>query len=421
MKPAARIQAVIEILDGLNATDQPVDRYLRDWARGHRFAGSKDRASIGERIFAIMRHRASFAWRMQSESPRALAIASLLNEGFDEPALEDIFSGEKYAPAKLTEEERAFILLPPKEPPPLCVQGEFPEFLQSELTERFGENLLAELAAFTERAPVDLRVNTLKATRDEVLQQLRDAGYDANPTRYSPFAIRIPPGEGSAALGKSATFENGLFEFQDEAAQIASLLCGARPGMRVLDFAAGAGGKSLALAAAMNNEGEIVARDVRADALARLEARAARAGIAIIHTELSPLKGEGMFDLVLADAPCSGSGTWRRQPELKWRLTPTRLAQFTATQDRLLAEAASRLKPGGRLVYATCSVLPCENERRISAFLAAHPGFSLVSALSLWRDIWDQPPPPGMGEFFHACPYLTGTDGFFAAVLAGQG
>jgi 16S rRNA (cytosine967-C5)-methyltransferase len=416
MKPAARIQAVIDILGGLNATDQPVDRYLRDWARGHRFAGSKDRASIGVRIFSIMRHRASFAWRMQSEAPRALAIASLLKEDFDEAALENIFSGEGYGPPKLSEEERAFILLPPKETPPAYVQGEFPEFLQSQFTERFGGNLLPEMLALCERAPVDLRVNTLKATREDVLRQLRNEGYDANPTRYAPSGIRIPPGEGSAALGKSVAFENGLFEFQDEAAQIASLLCGAKPGSRVLDLAAGAGGKSLALAAAMNNEGEIAARDIRPDALEQLARRAVRAGITIIHNDL----GAAPFDLVLVDAPCSGSGTWRRQPELKWRLTPNRLEQFTKTQDKLLAEAASHLKPGGRLVYATCSVLPCENERRIAAFLEAHPGFSPIPAAVLWRDITSQESPLGMGEFFRASPYLTGMDGFFVAALASR-
>ena len=415
MNPSARVQAVIEILGGLASTDQPADRYLRDWARGHRYAGSKDRASIGERIFAIMRRRASFAWRMQSEDPRALAIASLLNEGFDEAALEEIFSGEKYAPPKLSEEERAFILVPPKEPPPLHVQGEFPEFLQGELAERFGENLLPEMAAFLERAPVDLRVNSLKATRDEILKQLRDEGYDASPTPWSPTGIRIPPGEGSAALSKSSAFENGLFEFQDEASQIVSQLCGARPGSRVLDLAAGAGGKSLALAAAMNNEGEIVARDIRADALERLKERAARAGVTIIRDD-----AEGPFDLVLVDAPCSGSGTWRRQPELKWRLTPARLAEFTRLQDRLLAEGAGHLKPGGRLVYVTCSVLPAENERRIARFLEQNPRFSILSAARLRRDIWDAPEPPGMGEFFRASPYLTGTDGFFAAALSSQ-
>ena len=416
MTPSARIQAVIEILQGLNHTDQPVDRYLRDWARAHRFAGSKDRASIGERIFAIERHRASFAWRMQSENPRMLAIASLLNENFDEAALENIFSGEKYAPPKLSEDERALVIVPPKETPPLYVQGEFPEFLQGELAGRFGENLLPEMAALAERAPVDLRVNTLKATREDVLQQLREQGYGANPARYSPLGIRIPPGEGSAALSKSEAFENGLFEFQDESAQIASLLCDAKPGMRVLDLAAGAGGKSLALAAAMNNEGEVEARDIRAAALEQLAKRASRAGGSIIRTT----ETAGPFDLVLVDAPCSGSGTWRRQPELKWRLTQARLAQFTRTQDELLARAAVLVRPGGRLVYATCSVLPCENERRIAAFLGTHPRFSVLPAAGLWRDITSQPAPPGMGEFFAASPYLTGTDGFFTAVLALQ-
>ncbi len=416
MKPAARIQAVIEILEGLSHTDKPIDRTLRDWGRAHRFAGSKDRAAIAERIFAIQRHRASFAWRMQSDTPRSLAIASLLQEGFDEAALETIFSGERYAPPKLTEEDRALILAPPAESPPLYVQGEFPEFLTSELSERFGENLLAEMAALSERAPIDLRVNTLKATRDDVLNQLRDAGFDAAPAPYSPCAIRIPQGEGSAALSKSPAFESGLFEFQDEAAQIASLLCGAKPGMRVLDYAAGAGGKSLALAALMNNDGAIEARDIRAEALEQLEKRAARAGAAIIATTQS----QGPFDLVLVDAPCSGSGTWRRQPELKWRITPAKLARFTAIQDELLARAAGLVAPGGRLVYATCSVLPCENERRIGAFLAGNPRFSALAPAGLWRDITSQPAPPGMGEFFAASPYLTGTDGFFAAVLLSQ-
>lgn len=416
MTPSARIQAVIEILESLSRTDQPGDRHLRDWGRAHRFAGSKDRASIGERIFTIMRHRASFAWRMQSENPRALAIASLLHENFDEPAIENIFSGEKYAPAKLSEEERAAVLVPQKSEAPLHVQGEFPEFLIGELTERFGEYLLPEMRALTERAPIDLRVNALKSSRDEVLNQLREAGHDANPAPYSPFGIRIPPGEGSAALGKSAAFENGLFEFQDEAAQIASVLCSAKPGMRVLDLAAGAGGKSLALAALMDNEGEIEARDIREQALAELAKRATRAGATIIHTTQS----SGPFDLVLVDAPCSGSGTWRRQPELKWRLTPARLAQYARTQDELLACAAGLVRPGGRLVYATCSVLPSENERRIAAFLAANSAFSLAPAAPLWRDITSQPAPPGMGEFFAASPYPTGTDGFFAAILDKQ-
>ncbi|HEV2562636.1 MAG TPA: RsmB/NOP family class I SAM-dependent RNA methyltransferase [Rhizomicrobium sp.] len=420
MKPSARVQAVIDILEGLNNTPQPVDRYLRDWAKAHRYAGSKDRAAISERIFAILRHRASFAWRMRSESPRSLAIASLLKEGFDEPALENIFSGEGYGAANLTEEERTYILLPP-ENPPRHVQGEFPQFLDSELSEIFGANLLPEMSALTERAPVDLRVNTLKTLPADVLAQLRADGYDASPTPYSPLGIRIPAGAGSAALSKSPALENGLFDFQDEAAQIASLLCAARPGLRVLDLAAGAGGKSLALAAEMNNIGEIAACDIRRDALDQLATRATRAGATIIHPQLAEDLGQNSFDLVLVDAPCSGSGTWRRQPELKWRLTPARIAEFIEIQDQLLAQAAKLVRPGGRLVYATCSLLQTENEHRIAALLSREPDLKPLCAAAIWREATATNPPPGMGEFFRASPYLTGTDGFFAAILMRAG
>jgi len=357
---------------------------------------------------------------MQSETPRSLTIASLLHENFDKAALENMFGGEGYGAAKLTEEERALILLPP-ENPPLHVQGEFPEFLESDLSEIFGANLLPEMSALTERAPVDLRVNTLKTLPADVLAQLRADGYDANPARYSPLGIRIAPGAGFAALSKSPAFENGLFDFQDEAAQIASLLCAAKPGMRILDLAAGAGGKSLALAAQMNNIGEIIACDIRRDALDQLAMRAARAGATIIHPQMANELGPQSFDLVLVDAPCSGSGTWRRQPELKWRLTPVRIAEFTAIQDQLLAQAAKLVRPGGRVVYATCSLLPSENERRIAGLLSREPDLKPLSAAAIWREAIGTNPPPGMGEFFRASPYLTGTDGFFAAILMRAG
>ncbi len=260
------------------------------------------------------------------------------------------------------------------------------------------------MLALQQRAPVDLRVNTLKAHRDAVIEALAAQGYDAQVTLRSPLGIRLPAGV--TGLERTALFESGAFEFQDEAAQVASLMCGAAPGMRVLDLAAGAGGKSLALAAEMKNEGEIVACDIRADALAELERRAVRAGVRIIKTtENLPLPhmrgGEGIdgFDIVLVDAPCSGTGTWRRQPELRWRLTPERLAELQAIQDSLFAQAATYVKPGGRLVYATCSILPCENEDRIARLRESHPQFALA------------------GEELRASPCSTGTDGFFAAVL----
>jgi 16S rRNA (cytosine967-C5)-methyltransferase len=352
---------------------------------------------------------------MQSESPRALAIASVLSEGADADA---IFSGGSYTPAPLTEGERAAIADTPSDPPPHA-QFEFPEFLESELSRSLGEALPVEMRAMLERAPVDLRVNTLKAARDDVLATLRDENIDALRTTYSPLGIRIAAQSGLSALRRHVLFEEGAFEFQDEASQIVALLVGAKPGERILDLAAGAGGKALALAATMRNDGEIVASDIDAGRLLQIDARAARAGIIIIRTQNDV--PEVSFDAVLIDAPCSGSGAWRRQPEQKWRLTPERLAELTALQDRLLALGAARVRPGGRLVYATCSILACENEDRIAVFLARHRDFRLTLAKDAWREATGLPPLPGMGEFFRATPATTRTDGFFAAILVHEG
>jgi 16S rRNA (cytosine967-C5)-methyltransferase len=271
---------------------------------------------------------------------------------------------------------------------------------------------MEEMQAFIGRAPIDLRINTLKAAREEVLQALQARGVTAAPAPYAPHGIRIAGEAGN--LSETPLFKSGAFEIQDEAAQIAAQLCDVRPGMRVLDLAAGAGGKSLALAAAMENTGEIIACDVRGEALAELEKRGQRAGVTIIKTLLlEHAQPAGLFDLVLVDAPCSGTGTWRRQPELRWRLTPARLAELTALQDRLLDRAAGLTVPGGRLVYATCSVLGSENQDRVAAAQARHSGFS---PLDLGQS-WPVNQPPGLFQDFRASPALTGTDGFYCAEL----
>jgi len=419
MTPAARLQAAIEVLEALERTAQPADRFLRDYFRARRYAGSKDRAAVGERVFSVFRHRASLAWRMESESPRALVIASLLAEGLDADVIADLFHGEGHAPKPLTQEERTSIAHGSGSEPPVAVRGEYPAFLQDELVRAFGPALLDEMIAMQARAPIDLRANTLKASAGAILAALRADGFDAHPARFAPDGIRIPSGEGLSVLSRHTLFQSGAFEFQDEAAQIASLLGGARPGERVLDLAAGAGGKALALAARMQNEGEIVACDIRGAALRELESRAARAGATIIHTAL--LNGappDGPFDLAFVDAPCSGSGVWRRQPELRWRLATDRLTELTALQDRLLDQAADRVAAGGRLLYATCSVLPLENKDRIDAFLARHRDFRLEPVHLLWRALFPRAPVlPGDGDVFMASPLTTGTDGFFTASL----
>ncbi|HEY1630766.1 MAG TPA: RsmB/NOP family class I SAM-dependent RNA methyltransferase [Rhizomicrobium sp.] len=415
MTPSARLQAAIEIVEALETSRLPADRFIREFFRARRYAGSKDRANVSELVYGMFRHRASFAWRMGSEAPRALAMAALLKSGSNAAQIEALFDGEGYGPKPLTDEERAVLIVPPSGDAPASARSEYPAFLEAELRRAFGEALMPEMEAMQGRAPIDMRVNTLKAQRDDVVAQLRADGYDAEPTPHSPIGIRIPSGEGAAALGRTKAFESGAFEFQDEAAQVAVMLCGAKPSLRVLDLAAGAGGKSLALAAAMNNFGEITAHDIDEGRLRQIAPRAHRAGVTIIQTHAGPNPPRRPYDLVLLDAPCSGSGTWRRQPENKWRLTPARLDELNALQDMLLDQAAARAAGKARIVYATCSILPRENEDRVAAFLARHPSFAVVPATVAWGE---SPAPPGLGEFLRASPLSTGTDGFFTAILA---
>lgn len=404
MTPAARLQAAIEVLTALGGTPEPADKVLREFFRARRYAGSKDRAAVANRVFDGLRHAYSYAFVMQDDGARARVIASLKAEGED-PA--QYFTGENYAPAALTEAEIAALAAPPREAP-LHVKGEFPAWLEPELQQAFAADVLLETQAMLARAPVDIRVNTLKTTRDSLIDALAAEGFVAEPTPHAVTGLRLD-GAATSKLSASPLFAAGHFEFQDEAAQTAALLCAAKPGQRVLDYAAGAGGKSLALAAAMQNKGEIVAHDISEKRLAMIGPRAERAGVKIIRTLSAPaLAGEvasaasrmGQFDLVLLDAPCSGTGTWRRQPELRVRLTPERLATLVALQAELLEKSAPFVKPGGRLAYATCSVLPCENDAQIAAFLSRHPEFSA-----------DAEP------FFRASPHRTQTDGFFTAIL----
>ncbi len=411
MTPAARLQMAIEILEALEQTAQPTDRFLKSWFRTRRFAGSGDRRAIAERVFHAQRHRAGLAHRMGENSPRALMIAALLESGED---IDSLFAGG-YGPAPLTDMERAAIAATPP-PAPDWIAGEYPQWLEPELQRAFGDRLLEEMRAFIGRAPTDLRVNSLKAGRDTVLDALRAQGLAATPTPYAPQGIRIAGDAGK--LSDTPLFQSGAFEIQDEAAQIAAALCDAKPGMRVLDLTAGAGGKSLALAAAMENSGEIIAADIRGEALVELEKRAARAGARIIKTLcLSHEQPRGLFDLVLLDAPCSGTGTWRRQPELRWRLTPPRLEELTALQDRLLDQAAGLVAPDGRLFYATCSILPRENQDRVAAFLNRRPDFALMNLAAGWPGTVPPGLAPSLAQDFRASPARTGTDGFYGAGL----
>jgi 16S rRNA (cytosine967-C5)-methyltransferase len=270
-----------------------------------------------------------------------------------------------------------------------------------------------------QEAALDLRVNTLKATRDEVLASLKGEGLDASPTLLSPLGVRLPA---RIALGAHEGFKSGLFEVQDEASQVCAWLVDAQPGETVIDLCAGAGGKTLALAASMKNKGRLVACDVSVGRLERSKLRLRRAGVhnatlRIIEESDKWLKRQaGTFDRVLVDAPCSGTGAWRRNPDARWHLSPENLKNLTKTQDGLLDRGARLVKPGGQLIYATCSLLSEENTARIDAFLARNDTFHIRPVHGVWQLVFDVPCPSD-GPFLTLTPARHGTDGFFVAIL----
>jgi 16S rRNA (cytosine967-C5)-methyltransferase len=420
MTPAARVQAAIEILAALDSTQQPADRFIRDWFRARHYAGSKDRAAVTARVYDVFRRRASFAWRMGSEDARPLVIASLLSEGISADGLAQLFAGGIYDPPPLSEAEERAISTPPKASPPLNVQGDYPQWLEPELLRAFGASLMDEMQAMLSRAPVDLRVNTVRASRPNLLTGLQSMGVKAKATPIAPHGIRIASEQGLGSLQHTQYFETGAFEFQDESSQIAALLTAVKPGERVLDLAAGAGGKALAMAAEMQNRGEILAFDTDSVRLRQLAPRARRAGATIITAtdkRGGQLWGNGKFDVVLVDAPCSGSGAWRRNPEAKWRLTPERLDELTRLQAWLIDDGARHVKPGGRLVYATCSILSRENDDVIDSFLARNAKFTVVAAKEIWRSATGVASPPAIAKYFRATPLKAGTDGFFTCIM----
>ncbi|MDD3445035.1 MAG: RsmB/NOP family class I SAM-dependent RNA methyltransferase, partial [Zavarzinia sp.] len=408
---AAAIELLAEIGAGGEAADQVVDRYFR----ARRYAGKQDRAAIAGLVWYGVRRSGSIAWLTGAEGPRVPAMAAVVLTGMaDAATIDEWCNGEGHAPAPLSEGERAGLaaLLAPREVP-AWVAGDYPEALHPLLLRRFGPRLPAVMAAMATRAPLDLRVNTLKADRPEALAELAGLGLPVETCALSPVGMRVA---GRERLGKLAPFMEGRIEVQDEGSQLVALACGARPGMAVADYCAGAGGKTLALAADMKGEGRLLALDVEDRRLRRMVPRLERAGIdgfvepAAIDDALLAREA-GRFDVVLVDAPCSLSGTWRRSPAARWSADPLRVAELAALQGRILEAAAGLVKPGGRLVYATCSVFIEEDEDVVEAFLARHGDFAPVDHEGLIPGV-------GGGPFGIALdPAGQGTDGFFVAAL----
>ncbi|MDR3409055.1 MAG: RsmB/NOP family class I SAM-dependent RNA methyltransferase [Methylovirgula sp.] len=427
MNPGARIAAAIEILADIETRHRPAADALKDWGLAHRFAGSKDRAALATLVFDALRCRASAAWLLGEETPRAIMLGSLREmRGLTAEEIAALCSGEGHAPPPLSDDERGRLATATLDGAPDNVRGDYPEWLAPAFAATFGESAVAEGRALAARAPLDLRVNTLKATREKAQKALAHLG--AEPTPLSPLGLRVPLSEDgrSASLAGEPAYLKGLVEIQDEGSQLAALLAAAAPGEQVLDLCAGGGGKTLALAAAMDNRGQIYATDREARRLGPLHARLERAGTRNVQVR-TPRRGqdvladvEGHCDLVLVDAPCTGTGTWRRNPDAKWRIRPGALEQRLKEQDEVLESAARYVKPGGRLIYVTCSLLPAENEARIAAYLARHADFSGIGAEALATaaglpDLARFASPQGAG--LRLSPLTSGTDGFFIAGL----
>ena len=437
MTPAARLQAAADILDQLSGTRATAEAVLKQWGQSNRYAGSKDRRAIADRVYRCLRAKQRLLWAMQAperNSGRAQVLASLsLIDGVSIDEIDLLFSGAGYGPKPLTDHERELISASDGEAP-LWVTTGLPEFIVSRFQQQFGDNWGAEVTALMmPRAPIDLRVNGAKTDRKAMMDLLTAEGLAPQPGFFSKHSIRLSA-EPPPNLIKLDAYQSGLIEIQDEGSQLAAFIAGAGllPGAaKVVDFCAGGGGKTLALAQMMAGNGEIYACDVVEKRLKAIEPRLQRAGVHahFVHfldpedaAQLEALKGA---DLVLVDAPCSGSGTWRRHPEEAHRLTESRVAELHDLQTLILARAANCVKPGGRLVYVTCSMIDDENAQTADAFEAAHPNFNALPIHTLLQHSNLYIDHAGRlitlaktGHRLNLTPHTTQTDGFFIAAYS---
>lgn len=369
MTPAARIEAAIGVLDRITSLGEPAEQELTRWARGSRYAGSGDRRAVRDHVFDVLRAKRSFQVLGGGTTGRALMLGLLRAQGAD---LDAIFTGARHQPAPLTEAERALPSTQPQE----ADRWNLPDSLMPIWRADLGPDAEGEALALQARAPVFLRVNITKTDRSGAMARLASDGITAAPHAMSPWALEVT--EGAPKLRQSSAYTDGLVELQDAASQA---VVAALPDMdgTILDYCAGGGGKTLALAARYARPVE--AWDIAVARMGDLPDRAARAGAEVTCHDRLPA---GHYDLVLADAPCSGSGAWRRSPDAKWRITPADLDRLRAAQDTVLDGAVARVAPGGLLAYATCSVLARENEARVEAFMARNPGWKVIYQHS-WR------------------------------------
>lgn len=431
MTPAARLNAALEILTKITESRIPMDGTVGDYMRYRRYIGSKDRAEIAERVYTMARTKARLGWWLEklsaADTPRNRLIAHLmLAHGCDLAKLQGLFNGEKFNPEPLSEDETELAKsLEGKtletNSMPDAVKVECPPEYEATLRALYKDQFVAEMTAMLSAAPLDLRVNFLALTREEAQASLAKDNVLTDPAPYCPWALRT---RSKAFLSDTKAFTKGHIEIQDEGSQMIAYLCGAKPGSQVLDYCAGAGGKTLAIVNSMaldkKPKGRIVAMDIDAGRLEKARPRFRRAHAHDI-IEVRPLSDEksrkwlkrqkGTFDVVLLDVPCTGTGTWRRNPDMRWRNYGPDLAELITIQAGIFDRVANVVKPGGRLVYATCSLLPQENEDQVDQFLKNHPNYTVVPVKEIF-------PAGGIGDPYMRLSSLRhNTDGFFAAVL----
>lgn len=435
MRPESRVSAVIEVLETIHSewshgAHNPADNILSDYFKQRRYMGSKDRRFVADLVYFILRYGSTLEWWLEQchadNTPRQIVMMALvLRDHYRREDLEEIFSGKKYAPRQLRVPEWKAIEVCFGQPlihesMPAWAAYSYPEWLEGRLMQAFNDTFHKEITALNTEAPLDMRTNTLKCPdRSDLIMALDKHHYYCSPTPHSPLGVRLNK---RAPVFTTDIYKDGWFEVQDEGSQLVAALVGAKPGQKVVDFCAGAGGKTLAIAAQMQNKGDLLAWDINEPRLKQMHKRLKRAeAYSIIPQHIKNEQDDSIkhhyntVDWVLVDAPCSGSGTWRRNPDLKWRITPKDLSETLATQKSILHHASKLVKPGGSLVYATCSLFEDENENQVKEFLVDHPDFRVEDAPQMWNNLrsWRE----GLGSYLRLTPHKDGTDGFFAAII----
>ncbi len=399
MQKGAQYQAVLELITEIFKDKTPADNIINAYLRERKYIGSKDRRFITDTVWNIIRHRRRLTFDAQSDNPRNLLLYYLKNEDFDV-----LCADSPYALAPLSKEEKIWLKQENELPYPTEVEAETPDWLFAKIKDM---NLLK---ALNEPAGADLRINI--PSREIVLKKLQTEGLFFRPTKYSPIGIRA---EERVNLHNCMTYQEGEVEVQDEASQIASFLADVKPEHKTIDYCCGAGGKTLTIAYLNQNKGRIDVHDINWSRLEAIKDRAVRLKISNINI-VKELKDKN-YDRFIVDAPCSGSGTWRRSPDAKFRVSPRQLTELNQTQSEILETAANHTKQGGRVVYFTCSILPDENEKVIEQFLQKHRNFSPINLKKLWQQKLNGNYPVSDEFMLHLNPLISGTDGFFVCVL----